>query len=149
MKSLAEVKDSAMAVISLLLTATAYLVVGQTTPYGPGPCDGDMSTAAWCDTTQPFKTRAAALVANLTIQEKAGLFIATAQPVPRIGWPGYNWWSEALHGVAREYIATSFPQICGLATSWNKTLFHAVGDVIGLEVSLKNVNGTGKKYCWL
>lgn len=50
--------------------------------------------------------------------------------------PGYNWWSEALHGVARESIATSFPQICGLATSFNTSLFHAVGSAIGLEVSM-------------
>ena len=154
-----------------------------------------MSSAAWCDTTQPFKIRAALLVANLTTEEKAGLFIATAQPVPRVGWsvqatpvrqrscgvplhpiartrrkhapshawglwrthpklttcalcrPGYNWWSEALHGVARESIATSFPEICGLATSFNASLFHAVGSAIGLEVSTisRKVDGASRK----
>ena len=61
--------------------------------------------------------------------------------------PGYNWWSEALHGVARESIATSFPQICGLATSFNTSLFHAVGSAIGLEVSTisRKVDGASRK----
>ena len=64
---------------------------------------------------------------------QSGLFIATAKPVPRVGWPGYNWWSEALHGVAREGISTSFPQICGVAASYNRSLWNLIGSATGLE----------------
>ena len=72
------------------------------------------------------------MVANLTIDEKAGLFIAASEPVPRVEWPGFNWWSEALHGVARDGVATSFPQIIGVASSWNNTLFEAQRDLVAL-----------------
>ena len=41
--------------------------------YGPGPCDGAMKSALWCDTSKDFKTRAAMIVANLTADEKSGL----------------------------------------------------------------------------
>ena len=106
--------------------------------YGPGPCDGAMKSASWCDTTKDFKTRAALVVANLTLEEKAGLFINGAASVDRIDLPSYNWWNEALHGVARDGVATSFPQIMGVASSLNKTLFSMMATVIGDEARGKN-----------
>ena len=98
---------------TLLITLTSLIVRGG---YHPGPCDGQMSTAPWCDQSKPFKARAAALVANLSVPEKSGMFVEAATPIRRVGWPGYNWWSESLHGVARGHTATSFPQILGLAS---------------------------------
>ena len=80
--------------------------------YGPGPCDGAaLRNAPWCDGAADFATRAAALVANLTRDEKASLFVNQQGAVPRLALPAYNWWSEALHGVARDGVATSFPQV--------------------------------------
>jgi len=81
-------------------------------------------------------------VSYLTPAEKAGLLVNGAAAVPRIEWPAYNWWSEALHGVARDGLATSFPQICGVASSLNKTLFHLVGNVTGTEARGKNNDRT-------
>lgn len=111
------------------------------TAYGPGPCDGQQFRgASWCDTSKPFKQRAAALVATLSVNEKAGLFSNDAAAVPRLEIPRYNWWNEALHGVARSGVATSFPQVIGLAASFNKSLFHLVGDVTSTEARGKNNN---------
>ena len=88
------------------------------------------------------------LVANLTVQEKAGLFVSRAAGVERIGWKEYNWWSESLHGVARDpdapascapnCAATSFPQIGLVACSLNRSLWHAMGDVTSTEGRGKN-----------
>jgi beta-glucosidase len=83
------------------------------------------------------------VVANLTSDEKTSLLTNGASAVPRINWPAYNWWSEALHGVARDGVATSFPQICGVAASYNKTLWHALGDVTSTEGRGKNNNVGG------
>ena len=55
-------------------------------------------------------------------------------------------WSEALHGVARDGVATSFPQICGVAASYNKTLWHSIGDVTGTEGRGKNNDVGGSMY---
>jgi len=85
-------------------------------------------------------------VANLKTAEKASLLTNGASGVPRINWPAYNWWSESLHGVARNGVATSFPQICGVASSYNKTLFHAIGDVTGTEGRGINNNVQGGMY---
>jgi len=90
------------------------------------PCDG--VDYPWCDATKDFETRVKLLVSNLTIEEKSVLYVNSAGAVPRIGWPAYQWWSEALHGVARDGLATSFPQICGVAASYNKSLWHDIGD---------------------
>ena len=103
-----------------------------------GPCDGSLKGALWCDQSRSFKQRAADIVANLTIEEKSGLFVNQASAVPRLELPAYNWWSEALHGVARDGLATSFPQICGAATSLNRSLWFAMGETTGIEARGKN-----------
>ena len=55
--------------------------------------------AAYCNLSADFSTRAAALVAALTVEEKAGLFMNHARNVSRLEQRPYNWWNEALHGV--------------------------------------------------
>jgi len=66
--------------------------------------------------------------------------------VPRIHWPRYNWWSEALHGVARDGLGTSFPQIGLVAASMNRSLWHAIGDVTSTEGRGKNNALKGGMY---
>lgn len=56
------------------------------------------------------RRRAKALAAKMSLEEKAGQLSYTAPPIPRLGVPAYNWWNEALHGVARSGTATSFPR---------------------------------------
>ncbi len=103
-------------------------------------------SAAWCDHTQPRDARVQALVNALTADEKAGLLVNGAAAVPRLGLPAYDWWSEALHGVARDGVATSFPQIIGVSSSYNRTLFHALGELTGTEARGKNNGLAGGRY---
>ena len=56
-----------------------------------------------------------------------------AQGIPRLNIPAYNYWSEALHGVARNGRATVFPQAIGMAATWDKELIHRVATAIGDE----------------
>ncbi len=54
-------------------------------------------------------------------------------PIPRLGIPAYDWWSEALHGVARSGYATVFPQAIGMAATWDADLIHQEGETIARE----------------
>eukprot|EP00729_Bicosta_minor_P013999 gene13999-16097_t len=100
----------------------------------------------WCDHTMAPEARAKLVVANLNDTEKSGILVNGAAGIPRINWPAYQWWSEALHGVARDGVATSFPQICGVGASYNRTLFHAIGDVTSTEGRGKNNDVQGNMY---
>src|SRR5512143_1440556 len=88
---------------------------------------------AYLDTARPFAERAKDLIARLTLQEKVGLMSHPATGVPRLGIPAYNYWSEALHGVARNGRATVFPQAIGMAATWDKSLVLEVATAISNE----------------
>lgn len=77
--------------------------------------------------------RAKALVAQMTVEERAGQLCYNAPPIPRLGIPAYNWWNEALHGVARGGTATSFPQAIGLAAMFDEDLLQQLGNVAAIE----------------
>ncbi|MFG2062088.1 glycoside hydrolase family 3 C-terminal domain-containing protein [Micromonospora sp. NPDC048871] len=84
------------------------------------------------------QTRVDDLVAQLTLPEKIGLLHQWQAPVPRLGLPGFRTGTEALHGVAWLGTATVFPQVIGLASTWNPELMRAVGVAIGEEVRAKH-----------
>jgi len=68
----------------------------------------------------PIDQRVNDLVSRLTLEEKVNQMINTAPAIERLGIPAYNWWNEALHGIARSpYPVTSFPQAIGMAATWN------------------------------
>jgi beta-glucosidase len=90
------------------------------------------------DPALPLDERVTDLVSRLTIAEKAGQMLHEAPAVPRLGIPAYNWWSEALHGVARAGIATVFPQAIGLAAMWSTRRLHEVAVTIGDEARAKH-----------
>ena len=77
--------------------------------------------------------KAKALVAKMTLEEKAGQLRYDAPAIPRLGIPAYNWWNEALHGVARAGTATSFPQAIGMAAMFDDALLERLGDVAATE----------------
>lgn len=79
------------------------------------------------------QTRAKALVAQMTLEEQASQLRYDAPAIPRLGIPAYNWWNEALHGVARDGVATMFPQAIALAAAFDVPLMEQVGNVIGVE----------------
>ena len=79
------------------------------------------------------KKEAAALVAKMTLEEKVYQMMHSAARVERLGIPAYNWWSEALHGVARAGVATMFPQAMALASTFDPDLVQMVADAISTE----------------
>jgi len=79
------------------------------------------------------KEKARALVAQMTVEEKASQLRYDAPAIPRLGIPAYNWWNEALHGVARAGTATSFPQAIGMAAMFDDALLERLGDVAATE----------------
>ena len=80
---------------------------------------------------------ARALVAQMTLPEKIAQLQNDAPAIPRLHVPAYNWWSEGLHGFARDGYATVFPQAIGLAASWNPALLQRVGEVVSIEARAK------------
>ena len=85
------------------------------------------------DQTLSFEERAKDLVSRMTLEEKCAQTVYNAPAIPRLGIPAYNWWSEALHGVARAGVATVFPQAIGLAATFDEELLEEIGDVISTE----------------
>ena len=103
---------------------------------------------SWTDRTLPPELRAADLLQQLTLEEKASLVLFDSPGIERLGIPAYNWWSEALHGVARNGAATTFPQPIGLAASFDPALTEAVFDAVSDEGRVKNriAAQSGKVY---
>lgn len=90
------------------------------------------------------RERAIQLVEQMTLEEKASQLRYDAPPIKRLGITAYNWWNEALHGVARAGVATSFPQAIGLASSFDEELLEKIGEVIAVEGRAK-YNASVKK----
>ena len=81
--------------------------------------------------------RAADLVHRMTLQEKASQLVNQARAIPRLGVPAYDWWSEALHGVAVNG-ATEFPEPIGLAATFDVPRIHEMATAIGIEGRIKH-----------
>ncbi len=84
------------------------------------------------------EVRAAALVAQMTVPERMAQLMMDAPAIPRLGVPAYHWWNEALHGVARNGVATVFPQAIGLAATWDPELMGRVATAISTEARAKH-----------
>ncbi len=84
-------------------------------------------------TREEARRRAAELVGRMTVEERASQLRYDAPAIERLGVPAYNWWGEALHGVARAGVATSFPQAIGMAAAFDPELVHKAGDVAATE----------------
>ena len=84
-------------------------------------------------TTQEAMTRARALVAQMTVEEQASQLRFDAPAIERLGIPAYNWWNEALHGVARAGTATVFPQAIALAAMFSQDGMEDIADAIATE----------------
>lgn len=90
------------------------------------------------NTSLPPEERAADLVQRLTLEEKVSLMQNNSSAVPRLGIKPYNWWNEALHGVARNGRATVFPQAIGMGAAFNDSLLHVVFTAVSDEARAKN-----------
>ena len=84
-------------------------------------------------TREEARRRAKELVGQMTVEERASQLRYDAPAIERLGVPAYNWWGEALHGVARAGVATSFPQAMGMAAAFDWELLRKAGDVGATE----------------
>jgi beta-glucosidase len=76
----------------------------------------------YLNTDLPAEERAEDLVSRMSLEEKISQMQNGAAAIPELGIPEYDWWNECLHGVARNGIATVFPQAIGMAATWNPDL---------------------------
>lgn len=83
--------------------------------------------------SEDTKKYARELVKQMTIEEKMSQMLYQSPAIERLGIPAYNWWNEALHGVARAGVATMFPQSIGLAATFDRNLLFRIADVVSTE----------------
>ncbi|MET0289564.1 MAG: glycoside hydrolase family 3 C-terminal domain-containing protein [Pseudoxanthomonas sp.] len=91
----------------------------------------------WLDTRRSFEQRAASLVQAMTLEEKSAQMQNDAPAIERLGVPAYDWWNEALHGVARAGGATVFPQAIGMAATFDIPLMDQISSAISDEARAK------------
>src|SRR5277367_1970630 len=113
-------------VIALIFVA-AFPSVAQTPPAAP-----------YLNPSLPVDVRVDDLVSRMTLEEKASQLVNQARAIPRLQVPAYDWWSEALHGVARAGTATVFPEPIGLAATFDSPLIHDMAVVISTEARAKH-----------
>ena len=82
---------------------------------------------------EEYRSRAKELISKMTLEEKVYQLRHPAPAIPRLGLKAYNYWNEAIHGVARSGVATVFPQAIGMAASFDDELIGRVADRISTE----------------
>ena len=92
---------------------------------------------AYLNSSLPLEARVQDLLKRMTLEEKASQINNTSPAIERLKIPAYNWWNEALHGVARAGLATSFPQPIGLAATFNDKAIYKMGVMISDEARAK------------
>jgi beta-glucosidase len=93
---------------------------------------------AYLNTSLPAEQRAIDLVQRMTLEEKASQLVNQARAIPRLGIPQYDWWSEALHGVAVNG-TTEFPEPIGLGATFDPANIHKMAVAISIEARIKHV----------
>jgi beta-glucosidase len=94
----------------------------------------------YLNTNLPPETRAADLVHHMTVEEKVTQLTNMSRAIPRLNIPFYDWWSESLHGVARDG-TTEFPEPVGLASTFDPDAIHNMAIAIGTEGRIVYVKG--------
>ncbi len=103
------------------------------------------------DPEQPVEERVRDLLDRMTLKEKLSQMGNSCPAIPRLGIPAYDYWSEALHGVARNGRATVYPQAIGLAATWDPALVQAIASATGDEGRAKfhaaqRAGNSGQRY---
>ncbi len=116
--------------IALAAAASFVLTTGANAQDGAAP--------PYKDTRLSPEERAADLVHRMTLEEKASQLVNQARAIPRLGVTAYDWWSEALHGVAAKG-TTEYPEPVGLAATFDAPAIHQMATTIGIEGRIKHV----------
>ncbi|XP_074291418.1 putative beta-D-xylosidase 7 [Silene latifolia] len=154
--------------LCLLYTLLARVDSDDSPPlFACNPSDPDTKSYPFCNPQLPINQRIEDLVTRLSIDEKVAQLTNSAPPIPRLGIPAYEWWSESLHGVSRHgrgyrfnatfdangtfhygsvavTAATMFPQIILTAASFDRRLWHRIARAIGSEARAMYNVGQGK-----
>ncbi|XP_012455161.1 beta-D-xylosidase 1 [Gossypium raimondii] len=127
-------------------------------PFACDPRNGLTRSLKFCRANLPIHVRARDLIGRLTLAEKIRLLVNNAAAVPRLGIQGYEWWSEALHGVSNVGPgtkfggafpgATSFPQVITSAASFNESLWEQIGRVVSDEARAMYNGGMAGLTYW-
>src|SRR6195256_2985269 len=120
--------------IFALLIVVPFVAVLSSVAQSPEPA----SSLPYLNPSLPTNERVDDLVARMTIEEKASQLVNQARAIPRLQVPAYDWWSEALHGVANAGTATVFPEPIGLAATFDVPLIHEMAVVISTEARAKH-----------
>ena len=97
----------------------------------------DTAKPAYLDPSLPAEQRAADLVHRMTLEEKASQLVNQARAIPRLNVPAYDWWSEALHGVAVDG-TTEFPEPIGLAATFDVPGINEMAVAVSIEGRIKH-----------
>lgn len=100
----------------------------------------------WTNPALPLDVRVHDLISRLTPEEKVYQMMNSTPAIPRLHIPEYDWWNEALHGVARSGIATIFPEPIGMAATFDDSLLHQVADAISDEARAMYNASIKKEY---
>jgi beta-glucosidase len=103
----------------------------------PSPAAQRSADAPYLNSKLPLDQRVDDLISRMTLEEKVAQTGHIAPAIPRLNVPGYNWWNEGLHGVARAGVATVFPQAIGMAATFDQPLIFNVADTISTEFRAK------------
>ncbi|KAK8623553.1 hypothetical protein V6N13_118436 [Hibiscus sabdariffa] len=137
--------------LALALALALLLPLADSTrpPFSCDSSDQPTKSYPFCNTTLPINQRVHDLISRLTLDEKISQLVNTAPPIPRLGIPDYEWWSEALHGIAyfstvhtgmrfngTIQAATSFPQAVGKEA---RALYN-IGQATGMTFWAPNIN---------
>lgn len=145
-----------MRLVALALLASAAATCGGA-PTHPGPCDSAPTSALpFCDVALPFAQRIEDLLGRLPLSSKIALLGNKAGGVEGLNIAPYQWWSEALHGVAKSPgvnftaptpFATSFPQVINTGATFNRTLPGAIGAAVATEArAFANAGNAGLTF---
>lgn len=124
--------------IRIVAALGILLVIAMVLALPANETSGQQAPPAYQNPSLPVEKRVDDLVSRMTLEEKVSQMMNASAPVERLGVPAYEWWNEALHGVARAGYATVFPQAIGLAATWDTDLMHRVADVISTEARAKH-----------
>ncbi|XP_016505031.1 beta-D-xylosidase 1 isoform X2 [Nicotiana tabacum] len=136
--------SSTFFILNVVLVIHAFAYSGESRPpFACDPANAGTRNLPFCKASLPIHVRVQDLIERLTLQEKIRLLVNNAAPVERLGVNGYEWWSEALHGVSSTGpgvkfggafpSATSFPQVITTAASFNASLWEQIGQVVSDE----------------